>query len=381
MKRTIFTADHEAFRGAVREFVRRSIRPRYDEFISNRAIPQDVWQEAGKHGFLGLDVPERFGGSGAHDFRFNAVLTEELAAVSVGLASSLSIHYDVVAGYLVDLLNDEQKAHWLPDFSSGELRTAIAMTEPSGGSDLAQLRTSAVREGSEWIVNGSKTFITNGASAGLVVVAVRTGEGAGARGITLMAVETDRPGFSVGRKLDKIGQWEVDTAELFFSDLRVPDANRLGECGRGFANMMERLPRERVGAAVSNLAHARQVLVETLEYARERQAFGSSIGSFQHNKFVLAELATRIDVAQAYVDQCIDASNTGELSSIDAAKAKWWTAELQNDVVDACLQLYGGYGYMTEQRVARAWLDARVTKIWAGSNEIMKEVIGRDLGL
>jgi alkylation response protein AidB-like acyl-CoA dehydrogenase len=381
VKRAILTEDHEAFRDTVRSFVDRAVRPRYDEFIANRAIPDDVWLEAGKQGLLGLDIAERFGGSAAHDFRFNAILGEELAAVSAGLASSMSIHYDVVAGYVTDLLTEDQQARWLPDFCSGQTRTAIAMTEPSGGSDLARLRTSAVRDGDDWIVNGQKTFITNGAAAGLIIVAVRTGAEPGARGISLFGVEKDRPGFAVGRKLDKVGQLEIDTAELFFGDMRIPDANRIGELGRGFGYMMQRLPRERISAAVSNLANARQIFVETLDYARERSAFGSAIGSFQHNKFTLAEMATRIDVAQAYVDQCILASATGELSGIDAAKAKWWTSDLQNDVIDACVQLYGGYGYMTEQRVARAWMDARVTKIWAGSNEIMKEIIGRDLKL
>jgi alkylation response protein AidB-like acyl-CoA dehydrogenase len=381
MRRTIYNAEHEAFRDAVRAFLERSVVPYHDEFVADRAIPREVWLEAGKHGFLGLDIPEEYGGSAAGDYRFNAVLSEELATVSVGLASALSIHYDVVAGYLAELTTTAQKHRWLPDFCSGAVHTAIAMTEPSGGSDLARLKTSAVRDGRGWRVNGSKTFITNGASAGLVVVAARTSDEPGARGISLFVVESDRRGFTVGSKLDKIGQAEVDTAELFFSDVYVPDDNRLGELGRGFAYMMQRLPRERIGAAIANLAHARTILAETLVYVRDRRAFGVAIGSFQHNKFTLADLVTQLDVTQAYIDQCIGAVARDELTAVDAAKAKWWTADLQNKVIDACLQLHGGYGYMTEQRVARAWMDARVTKIWAGTNEIMKEVIGRDLGL
>jgi len=238
-----------------------------------------------------------------------------------------------------------------------------------------------VRDGENWTLNGSKTFITNGSGADLVVVAARTSPEKGAKGITLFGVETDMPGFERGRKLDKVGQHEADTAELFFHDVRVPGVNVIGEVDRGFIHMMERLPQERIGAAVLNLAHAAQILDETLEYVKKRKAFGQSVGSFQYNKFRLAEMVTQIEVTQAFVDQCVAAHVTGRLSAVDAAKAKWWTAQVQNEVLDACVQLHGGYGYMNEYRVARAWQDARVTKIWAGSNEIMKELIGRDLGL
>jgi alkylation response protein AidB-like acyl-CoA dehydrogenase len=257
------------------------------------------------------------------------------------------------------------------------------MTEPSGGSDLAALKTTAVRDGDtgDWLLNGSKTFITNGYQADLVIVAARTDASKGAKGITLFMVEAGMEGFSRGRKLDKVGQEESDTAELFFDNVRVPDANRLGEEGLGFIAMMQRLPQERVGAAVANTAHAFQILRETIDYTKERKAFGQSIGSFQHNKFKLAELQTRLEVTQAYVDDCIAAHAEGRLSPVDAAKAKWFSAQVQNDVLDECVQLYGGYGFMNEYRVARAWRDARVSKIWAGSNEIMKELIGRDLGL
>jgi long-chain-acyl-CoA dehydrogenase len=379
--RTLYEPEHEALRETVREFIDRHVRPREEQFIADKAIPRDVWLEAGKQGLLGLEVPEEYGGSGANDYRFNAVLGEELSKVSAGMSSCLGIHGDVVAPYLVDLCTEEQKQRWLPRFCSGELTTGIGMTEPSGGSDLAALKSNAVRDGSDWILNGSKTFITNGFSADMIVVAARTSPEKKARGITLFAVETGMKGFERGRKLDKVGQPESDTAELFFEDVRVPAENVIGEVDRGFIYMMERLPQERLGGAISNLAHARQILLETIEYTKERKAFGQAIGSFQHNKFTLAELVTKIDVTQAFLDQCTDAHTRRELTAVDAAKAKWWSADVQNDVIDACVQLHGGYGYMTEYRVARAWMDARVTRIWAGSNEIMKELIGRDLGL
>ncbi|MFI9570501.1 acyl-CoA dehydrogenase family protein [Microbispora rosea] len=381
MRRTIYGEDHEAFRDSVRQFVIRSVAPRAEEFIERRLIDREVWREAGRQGLLGLEVPEEYDGAAAGDYRFNAVLIEELAGVGMALASSFGIHFDVVAPYLVDLTTDEQKKRWLPPFCSGELITAIGMTEPGGGSDLAALRTTAVRDGSDWIIDGSKTFITNGYQAGLVVVAARTSPEKRAKGITLFAVEEGMPGFHRGRKLDKIGQPEADTAELFFESVRVPAANVIGEVDRGFVAMMERLPQERLGSAVTNLAHAAAVLAETLSYVKERRAFGQAIGSFQYNKFTLADLVTKVEVTRAYVDQCVAAHTAGELTAVDAAKAKMWTAEVQNQVIDACVQLYGGYGYMKEYRVARAWADARVTRIWAGSNEIMREIVGRDLGL
>ncbi|MEU6412420.1 acyl-CoA dehydrogenase family protein [Microbispora sp. NPDC046933] len=381
MRRTIYGEDHEAFRDSVRQFVIRSVAPRAEEFIERRLIDREVWREAGRQGFLGLEVPEEYDGAAADDYRFNAVLTEELAGVGMALASSFSIHFDVVAPYLVELTTDEQKKRWLPPFCSGEMITAIGMTEPSGGSDLAALRTTAVRDGSDWIIDGAKTFITNGCQADLVVVAARTSPEKRAKGITLFAVEEGMPGFHRGRKLDKVGQPEADTAELFFEGVRVPPGNVIGEVDRGFVAMMERLPQERLGSAVTNISHAAAVLAETLSYVKERKAFGQAIGSFQHNKFILADLVTKVEVTRAYVDQCVAAHTDGELTAVDAAKAKMWTAEVQNQVIDACVQLYGGYGYMREYRVARAWMDARVTRIWAGSNEIMREIVGRDLGL
>jgi alkylation response protein AidB-like acyl-CoA dehydrogenase len=381
MHRTIYNEDHEAFRASVGEFLDRRVKPHLEQYQSDKALPREFWIEAGKQGFLGLEIPEQYGGSDARDYRFNAVLTEELAKINMALASCVGIHSDIVAPYLVHLTTDEQKQRWLPRFCTGELLTAIGMTEPSVGSDLAALKTTAVRDGDDWVLNGSKTFITNGSSADLVVVAARTSPEKKARGISLFGVESDRDGFSRGRKLDKVGQDESDTAELSFEDLRVSGADLIGELDHGFIHMMNWLPQERLGSAVTNLAHATQILVETVEYAKERKAFGQSIGHFQHNKFLLADLVTRVDVAQAFVDQCVLAHNKSQLTPIDAAKAKWWSAEVQNEVLDHCVQLYGGYGFMNEYRVGRAWRDARVTKIWAGSNEIMKELIGRDLGL
>ncbi|HZI98287.1 MAG TPA: acyl-CoA dehydrogenase family protein [Actinomycetales bacterium] len=381
MRRTLFDAEHEALRASVSEFLDRHARPRMEEFAEARALPRDLWIEAGKQGLLGLMVPEQYGGGGATDWRFTVVVAEELSKLSAAVSSCIGIHSDVVAPYLLELTTEEQKRRWLPPFCTGEMVTAIAMTEPGGGSDLAALRTTAVVDGDDYVLNGSKTFITNGYSADLVLVAARTDPTKGSKGITLFAVEDGMAGFTRGRKLDKVGQVESDTAELFFDSVRVPSSNIVGDIDRGFIHMMENLVQERVGASVSNIANASQILSETIEYVKERKAFGQSVGSFQHNKFKVAELVTAVDVTQAFVDACVLQHCAGELSAVDAAKAKWWSAQVQNDVLDECVQLHGGYGYMTEYRVARAWRDARVTKIWAGSNEIMKELIGRDLGL
>jgi long-chain-acyl-CoA dehydrogenase len=381
MERIIFNEDHDAFRASAKEYCDRSLVPRMEQFLEEKTIERAAWLEAGKQGFLGLDVPEEYGGSSVGDYRFNAVFAEEVSKVSASLSSCFGIHYDCSAPYLVDLGTEEQKQRWLPKFCSGELIAAIGMTEPSGGSDLAALKTTAKRVDGGWQVNGSKTFITNGDMADLVITAARTDPSKGAKGITLFAIEEGMEGFARGRKLDKVGQTESGTSELFFEDVFVPDENVLGEVDRGFIHMMERLAQERVGAAVSNIAHATQILAETIEYVKQRKAFGQAVGSFQYNKFLIAELVTKAEVTQAYVDNAVVAHDEDRLSAVDAAKAKWWSAQVQNEILDACVQLHGGYGYMNEYRVARAWRDARVTKIWAGSNEIMKELIGRDLGL
>ena len=381
MKREIYDEDHEDFRASVRQWLERSVIPNAEKYIADKALPREFWLEAGANGFLGLAIPEEYGGAGADDFRFNAVLAEELAKVSAALPTCVGIHSDITAPYLVELGSEEQKKRWLPGVASGEILLAIGMTEPSGGSDLAALKTSAVRDGDEWVINGSKTFITNGYSADLVIVAARTSAEKKARGITLFAVEATKEGFSRGRKLDKVGMEESDTAELFFENVRVTDAEIVGELDNGFIHMMQKLPQERLSCAVANVAHAKQILIETLQYTKDRKAFGQSIGQFQHNKFLLAELFTQIEVAETYVDRCVLAHSKGELGPVDASKAKWWSSQTQSEVLDHCVQLHGGYGFMNEYRVARAWRDARVTKIWAGSNEIMKELIGRDLGL
>ncbi len=381
MKRTIYDADHDSFRDSVVAFLDREVKPHVEEHAAAKALPREFWLAAGRQGFLGLEIPEAYGGSEAGDYRFNAVLFEELSKVNAALGSCVGIHADITAPYLVELGTDEQKQRWLPGVATGETLLAIGMTEPSGGSDLAALRTTAVRDGDQWVINGSKTFITNGYSADLVITAVRTSPEKKARGITLFAIPASAEGFSRGRKLDKVGQDESDTAELFFENVRLGDDHIIGELDGGFIHMMQKLPQERLGCAISNVAHAKQILVETLQYTKDRKAFGQSIGAFQHNKFLLAELFTQIEVTEAFIDQCVVAHDRGELNSVDAAKAKWWSSQVQNDVLDHCVQLHGGYGFMNEYRVARAWRDARVSKIWAGSNEIMKELIGRDLGL
>lgn len=381
MPRNVYTEDHEAFRSSVREFIDRHMRPRAEEMIRDKTIPREIWKAAGDMGLFGLDIPEEFGGAGAEDYRFNAIAAEEYAKFTAATATCFGIHADVCPPYLVDLGTQEQKEKWLPGIASGELICAIAMTEPSGGSDLAALKTTAVKDGDHYIVNGSKTFITNGYQCDLAIVAVRTDPSKGAKGISLLMLENGMEGFSKGQKLDKVGQEESDTSELFFDNVKVPVENLIGEEGMGFIAMMQRLAQERIGCAVANVAHAKQILAETIDYTKERKAFGQPIGSFQHNKFKIAELVTKIEVAEAYIDDCVEAHANGKLTPIDAAKAKWYSSDTQGEILDHCVQLYGGYGFMNEYRVARAWRDARVTRIWAGSNEIMKELIGRDLGL
>lgn len=378
MKRTIYTQDHEDFRAAVRTWLERDVIPNGEQYIADKALPREFWLKAGENGFLGLALDEEYGGAG--DFRYNAVLAEELGKVNAALPTCVGINSDITAPYINELGTPEQKERWLPGVASGEIVLAIGMTEPGGGSDLAALKTTAVRDGDEWVINGSKTFITNGYSCDIVIAAVRTAPELGPKGITLFAIEATKEGFSRGRKLDKVGMEESDTSELFFENVRVTDAEMIGELNKGFIHMMQKLPQERIACAIANTAHAKQILIETIQYAHERQAFGQSIGKFQHLKFLMAELVTQIEVCEAYMDKCIEAHDKGELTAVDAAKAKWWSSQAQSEVLDACVQIHGGYGFMNEYRVARAWRDARVTKIWAGSNEIMKELIGRELG-
>ena len=380
MKSTFYESDHQAFRAAVREFVEREVRPNLDRWEAGHLIDRDVWRAAGKQGLLGLGLPEEFGGGGQDDYRFRCVIMEELAeANATSLASGFGLNDDIVSPYLLDLATAEQQARWLPPMAAGELIVAIAMTEPGAGSDLQGMRTAAVRDGDDWILNGSKTFITNGINAGLVVVACRTDPAAGSRGISLLVVEDGMPGFRRGRKLDKIGMHAQDTAELFFDDVRVPAANLLGTEGRGFAHLMERLPKERLSIAWYGLASAEAVFGWTVRYCKQRHAFGAPIIDLQNTRFVLAEMSTKLDLTRSYLQDSVRALNAGELTAVDAAKGKWWATELQKDVTDRCLQLHGGYGYMIEYPVGRAYLDARIQTIYGGTTEVMKEIIGRDL--
>ncbi|WP_395109915.1 acyl-CoA dehydrogenase family protein [Actinomadura sp. SCN-SB] len=380
MERPVFEADHQRFREVVREFIAREMTPHHERWEQAGLCDREVYVEAAKQGVIGFNVPEEFGGGGVHDFRFNAVVAEELSSARVH-GPGFTLHNDVVAPYLLNLANEEQKARWLPGFASGEEVWAIAMTEPGTGSDLKGIATTAVRDGDEWVVNGAKTFISNGIHSDRVIVVAKTDPAGGSKAFSLLVVERDMPGFTRGRNLDKLGLHAQDTAELNFENVRVPAANLLGKEGHGFYHLMTNLPEERMSIAVSAVAASRSILDETIEYAKNRTAFGRPIGSFQNSRFVLAELDTEVDIARVYVDRCLGVLARGELSAVDAAKAKWWTTELQQKVVDRCLQLHGGYGYMMEYPVAKAYADARIQTIFGGTTEIMKEIVGRDLGL
>ncbi|MEU3827360.1 acyl-CoA dehydrogenase family protein [Streptomyces sp. NPDC029080] len=380
MRESELTQEHRDFQAMVRDFVEREIVPHHDGWERAGLVDREVWRHAGKLGLLGIDVPEEYGGAGVRDFRYQAIISEEVmrvGATGIGFA----LHNDVVAPYLLDLATDEQKRRWLPGFCSGELITAIAMTEPEAGSDLQAIRTTARPEGDTYVLNGAKTFITNGILADLVIVVARTQPGRGSRGLSLLVVERDMPGFTRGRKLEKIGMAAQDTAELFFDDVRVPAANVLGRPGRAFLHLAANLPQERLGIAAYAVAAAETAFTQTLEYCRSRVAFGQPIGAFQHVRFELAEMATELDVARTYVDRAIAEHNAGRLDAVAAAKAKWWATDVQRRVLDRCVQLHGGYGYMRETPVAKAFVDNRVHPIYGGTNEIMKEIIGRDLGV
>ncbi|MDQ2837967.1 MAG: acyl-CoA dehydrogenase family protein [Actinomycetota bacterium] len=381
MQRKHYDADHLAFAEAVRTFIGKEMLPSYLDWEAAGLAPRELFTAAGSNGFLGMQIPEQYGGGGATDFRFNQVLGEELMLAGVGGAGlGITLHNDICMPYFLRYCTDAQKERWLPGIASGELITAVAMTEPGAGSDLAGIRSSAVADGDDLIVNGAKTFITNGINADLVITAVRTSPEKH-RGLSLVILERGMPGFERGRNLDKLGMHSQDTAELSFTDVRVPRENVLGEVGSGFLGLVSNLPQERMSIAISGVAGSRAALDWTVSYVRERKAFGSSIGSLQNSRFVLAEVATEVDVAQAYIDKCVDALLVDDLSPEDAAKAKWWATELQGRVVDRCLQLHGGYGYMQEYPIARAYADARVTRIYGGATEIMKEIIGRSLKL
>ncbi|MBP2476496.1 alkylation response protein AidB-like acyl-CoA dehydrogenase [Crossiella equi] len=380
MRREIFTSEHDEFRELARTFITKEVEPHHARWEDNGIVDREAWLAAGRVGLLGMAAPEEYGGGGAPDFRFNAVLVEEMVrAGASGLG--LSLHNDIILPYLLALATEEQKRRWLPGFCSGELISAIAMTEPGTGSDLQNIATTAVRDGDDYVLNGQKTFISNGILSDLVIVAAKTDPAAGAHGVSLLVVERDMPGFTRGRNLDKIGQKAQDTAELFFDDVRVPATNLLGEEGKGFVYLMQNLPQERLSIAVAAVAAAERVLEATKKYCQDREAFGRPIAKFQNTRFVLAELATEVTIARVFVDRCISEHQRGELQIQEAAMAKWWTTELQTKVADRCLQLHGGYGYMTEYPVAKAFLDGRVQTIYGGTTEIMKEIIGRSMGL
>jgi alkylation response protein AidB-like acyl-CoA dehydrogenase len=380
MKRGLYEADHEAFRDAVRKFVDREVVPNLERWESQRLIDRDVWLAAGKQGIIGLPAPEEYGGAGTRDYRFRSVVLEELARVFANsLASSFSLQDDIAIPYIAGLGTEEQRQRWLPGMCSGETIVAIAMTEPSTGSDLQAIRTSATKVDGGWLVNGAKTFITSGIQSDLVITVVRTDPKGGSRGFSLLVIERGMEGFTRGRKLDKVGLHGQDTAELNFEDVFVPDENLLGEVGGGFGQLVNNLPLERLSIAAHAIAVSDAILASTVEYTKQRKAFGQPIADFQNTRFELAEMATELDVTRAYVDKAMLAHGNGDLTVVDAAKAKLWASDVQNRVIDRCLQLHGGYGYMLEYPVARAFQDARIQRIFGGANEIMKQIIGRDL--
>jgi long-chain-acyl-CoA dehydrogenase len=379
LSRTAYNDDHEAFRQTVRQFVAREIEPHAAQWDEDGIVPKSVWPKAGEMGLLCPTVPEEFGGLGL-DFGYNAVLDEEFA-YGTDVATGFTLQSDIVANYLIRYGSDEQKAEWLPKMVSGEIVTAIAMTEPGSGSDLQALRTTARKDGNHYVINGSKTYITNGQTADLILVCVKTDTDVQPawKGVSIILVEADRDGFKRGRNLDKIGLDAADTSELFFEDVRVPITNCLGEEGKGFIYLMSELPQERLGIAVSSQAAAQRSFDQTVAFCRDRKAFGKSILDFQNTRFVLADLKTKLQVGWAHLDWALARHMKGELTAEEASGAKLWHTELQNEMVDKCLQLHGGAGYMNEYPIAKQWRGARVTRIFGGTSEIMKELIGRSL--
>ncbi len=378
--RDIFEAEHEDFRSTVRSFFEKEVTPHHDQWEKDGVVPRELWLKAGEAGLLCFDVPEEFGGPGITDFRFNQIVSEEQARSGAN-GPGFSVHSDIIVPYLISLGTDEQKRRWLPGCVSGETITAIAMTEPGAGSDLQGVRTTAVDKGDHYVLNGSKTFISNGINADLVIVVARTDPEAGHKGISLLVVERGMAGFERGRNLDKVGLKAQDTAELSFSDVEVPKENLLGNEGEGFIYLMMNLPQERLAIAMQAAAACEGLVEMCLSYAKEREAFGRSIGKFQHNRFLIAEMATEARIAQVFVDDCIRKHLDGKLDATLASMAKWWTTELQNKLAGQAVQLHGGYGYMMEYPVARAFVDSRISTIYGGTTEIQKEIIGRSLGL
>jgi alkylation response protein AidB-like acyl-CoA dehydrogenase len=380
MARAIFDLEHEAFREAVGTFLDKEVVPFHDQWERDGIVDREVWTKAGAQGLLGLQLDEEHGGGGTPDFRYNVVIGEELTRRGV-YGPAFTLFNDMIVPYLAASASQEQRKRWFPGLCSGETIAAIAMSEPGAGSDLQGIRTSAVDAGDHYVLNGQKTFISNGILADLVVVVARTDADAGHQGISLLVVERGMEGFERGRNLEKIGQHAQDTAELFFADVRVPKANLLGEEGSGFVHLMTNLSQERLSIAVSAATACEVVVDETLRYAKDRTAFGRPIGTFQYNRFVIAEMATEAHIARVFVDDCIARHLRGELDAKTASMAKYWVTELQNKLVDRGVQMHGGYGYMAEYPIARAFVNSRVQTIYGGTTEIQKEIIGRSLGL
>ena len=376
----LMTSEHEDFRKTARTFYEREVVPHHDQWEQDGIVPRELWLKAGEAGLLCFDVAEEYGGAGVDDFRYNVILSEEQTRANAS-GPGFSVHTDIIVPYLSSLGTDEQKQRWLPGTVSGEIITAIAMTEPGAGSDLQGIRTTAVDKGDHYLLNGSKTFISNGINADLVIVVARTDPEAGHKGISLLVVERGMEGFERGRNLDKIGLHAQDTAELSFTDVAVPKENLLGEEGQGFIYLMMNLPQERLIIAAQALAAAEAIVEMCIDYAKTREAFGKPIGKFQHNRFLIAEMATEVRVTRAFLDECLRKHLDGNLTAVDASMAKWWATELQNKLVNQGVQLHGGYGYMMEFPIAKAYLDSRISTIYGGTTEIQKEIIGRSLGL
>ena len=374
--RAIFNSDHELFRSNARRFFREELEPNIESWENAGRLPKEFWLKAGKNGFHCCGIPEEYGGPGA-DFLYNMILSEEVGYAIGGASVGFSVSSDIVAYYLLHSGSEEQKKYWLPRMVTGESIPAIGMTEPGCGSDLKAVRTSAVRDGDDYVINGQKTFITNGQNCDFVLLACSTDPEAGAKGVSLIIVETEREGFSRGRNLEKIGQKAADTSEMFFADVRVPISNVLGKEGAGFAVLMNELPRERITIACRALAEAQRAYELTVEYVKERKAFGKQVYEFQNTQFKLAEMKTDLAVGWSYIDQCLVKITEGKLTPEEGAMAKLWTTESGNKIVDACLQLFGGYGYMSEYPISRLFVDSRVRRIYGGTSEIMKLVIGR----
>ena len=382
MERTIFESEHQLFRESFRQFVEKEIVPKNDDWEREGIIDRSLFEIAGENGFLGIDIPQKFGGGEIKDYRFNQIMQEEFDMAGVAAAASaLGLHNDICIPYFLEFCSEEQRQRWLPGLASGMYITAIAMSESGTGSDLASISTTAIKDGESFILNGSKTFISNGIISDLIIVAAKTNPEAGHRGVSLLVVERGMDGFERGRNLDKIGRHSQDTAELFFTDVKVPVENLLGEENQGFYHMMFNLPQERLNIAISAVAGTQYAFDLTLEYVKERQAFGQPIGNFQNTRFKMAEIATELEFAWAFLDKCVIAHNAKELTADEAAMAKWWTTELQKRAIDQCLQFFGGYGYMDEYPISRLWRDGRVQSIYGGTTEIMKEIVGRGLGL